>query len=473
MAEYYEYITGQGVIVPDTSTVLTDVQNMFREAFGADLDLTATTAQGRLIELFQRNRTFCIQICALVSNMLNLNRATGFVLDDLGSLFLIERQPAQPTYTTVILKGVPGTVIPEGTRLQTEDGYVFVNEQQYIIPQPANLGDEASVTARYRSVETGEIPCVPDTLTIMLDRINGLESATNPSPAELGRDLESDTEFRARIKESLNINSIAILSAIKSNLMAVNGVKDSFCYDNYTTSTVTVDGITVPAHSILACVEGGSDNAVAQVLYNKKTIGTGYATIYLKDMAQNYYFNMVGESWIKWESDGTSYYTSGTSLPQAGDHIYTDPECTVDYSLTIEVINGDLDTDNLVVENVIDEAYGSTYLVSFIRPIASAIDVAITVGRQGYSGADLEDAVKEAIMQWYNGDIDGVDGIKIGKAVSPFEISAAVSDVLPDIFISGVGVCAHGGTPASTTLTFGAVHKATLDKANISVTITQ
>ena len=27
MAEYYEYITGQGVIVPDTSVVLAEIQN--------------------------------------------------------------------------------------------------------------------------------------------------------------------------------------------------------------------------------------------------------------------------------------------------------------------------------------------------------------------------------------------------------------------------------------------------------------
>lgn len=403
MAEYYDYITGQGVIVPDTSTVLTDVQNMFKSVFGEDLDLSATTTQGRLIEMFQRNRSFCIQICALVSNMLNLNRATGFVLDDLGSLFLIERQPATHTTTTVIMSGVPNTIIPVGTRLQTTNGDIFTNTQTYTI------GVSGSVTAQYQSVETGEIPCPANTLTTVLDRINGLETVVNPSDPVLGSDLESDTEFRARIKESLNINSIAILSSIKSNLMAVSGVTDSYCYDNYTGSSVTVDGITVPAHSILACVEGGNNQDVANVLYSKKTIGTGYIT-------------------------------SAT---------------------------------NLVTQTVIDEAYGTTYTVKFMRPITSAMDVALTVSRQGYSGSDLEDAVKDAVMQWYNGEIDGVDGIRIGKAVSPFEISAAVSDVLPDIFITSVGVCAHGGTPASTTLTFGAVHKATLDRANISVTITQ
>lgn len=401
MSEYYDYITGQGIIVPDTSVVLAEVQNMFKEAFGEDLDLSASTTQGRLIELFQRNRVFCIRICAMVSNMLNLNRATGFVLDDLGSLFLLSRHPATKTTTTVNLSGVAGTIIPAGTRLQTTDGNIFESVQQ------CTIGNSGSVSTEFQAQETGEIPCLANTLTIILDRINGFETANNPSAPILGQDLESDTEFRARIKESLNINSISILSAIKSNLMAINGVTDSYCYDNYTGSSITIDGITVPAHSILACVEGGSNQDVANVLYSKKTIGTGYIT-------------------------------SAT---------------------------------NLVTQTVIDEAYGTSYEVKFMRPINTPIQVSINVSRQNYSGADLDSAVKSAIMQWYNGEIDGVDGIKIGKAVSPFEISAAVSDVLPDIFIQTVLVGESGGVLSPTTLSFGAVHKATLNVSDITVAI--
>lgn len=406
MTQYYEYITGQGIIVPDTSVVLGEIQDMFKEVFGEDLDLTTTTTQGRLIEMFQRNRTFCIQICAMVSNMLNLNRATGFVLDDLGSLFLIERHPATNTTTTVVLSGVPNTIIPIGTRLQTTEGNIFVNDQQYVLD-----AETGTVNAIYKAQETGEVPCPANTLTTILDRINGLETAVNPASPVLGQDLESDSEFRLRIKNSLNINSIAILSAIKSNLEAIPSVVDSYCYDNYTGSQITVDGVKVPAHSILACVEGGTNLEVATVLYKKKTAGTGYIVA----------------------ADNTDF--------------------------------------DVITVNVIDESYGTVYPVTFMRPVQVPIDINITVSRQDYSGADLVDKVKDAVIQWYNGEVDGVDGIKIGKSVSPFEISAAISDVIPDIFISSVEVAEHGETPASSTITFGSVHKATVDRANITVTV--
>lgn len=406
MSQYYEYITGQGVIVPDTSVVLADIQNEFKSVFGEDLDLTATTPQGRLIEMFQRNRTFCIQICALVSNMLNLNRASGFVLDDLGSLFLIERSPATHTQVTVTLSGVAGTIIPVGTRIQTTDGDIFENTQRY------EIGASGSITAIYQAQKTGDIPCAAHSLTTILDRINGLETADNGSAAfSLGHDLESDTEFRYRIKNSLNINSIAILSSIKSNLEAIPSVIDSYCYDNYTSALVTIDGVKIPAHSILACVEGGSNLEVATVLYKKKTAGTGYINA----------------------ADNTDF--------------------------------------SPVVQSVIDESYGTVYQVTFIRPVEQPIDIEVSVKRQDYSGADLEDKVKDAVIQWYNGDVDGVDGIRIGKAVSPFEISAAISDVLPDIFITDVKIAEHGSTAVAETLTFGAVHKATVSRTNITVTV--
>jgi len=465
MSEYYDYITGQGVIVPDTSMVLAEVQEMFTNAFGLDLDLSATTPQGRLIEMFQRNRTFCIQICAAVSNMLNLNRATGFALDDLGSLFLLSRHPATRTTTTVILSGVPNTVIPAGTRLQNEDGNKFVSVEE------TTIEEDGTVSTIFEAEETGNIPCPANTLNIILDNIEGLESANNPSVPSLGHELESDSDFRYRIKNSLNVNSIAILSAIKSNLDAIDGVIDSYCYDNYTNTSEVIDSVVVPPHSLLVCVEGGEPNDIAQVIYEKKTIGTGYISVVLHGADGNDY-RLVGKdednSVIVWEYNGVRYYTSGTSMPSISDDIYSDVDCTTTETTISSADNLDY---TVITENVIDEAYGTVYPVTFIRPAEVPIDVEITVRKQGYSGSDLESAVKNAIIQWYNGDVEGVDGIKIGKAVSPFEISAAVSDVLPEVFITNVEVARHGQTPSASTISITEVHKATIDINNITVNI--
>lgn len=405
--EYYDYITGTGVIVPDTSVLLTKIQERFRDLFGQNLDVEPTTPQGRLIELFNRSEQFCLQVCAAVSNMLNLNKANGFILDDLGALFLIERKPATKTETTVELYGVPNTRIPANTRIKSTDGYIFVN------PSPAVIGTNGSVSVLYQSQETGEIPASPDTLNVILDAVNGLERATNPANPKLGQPLESDNLFRNRIKSSLNTNAIAILSAIKANIEQVAGVVGSYCYDNFEDSAVIIDGLSVPRHSLLAVVDGGDDQQIANAIYAKKTAGTGYVA-----------------------SENSGGYT-------------------------------------VVEKNVIDEAYGTTYAVRFVRPALTDVDIEITVARKSYSGENLTQAVKDAIMNFARGDNPEVDGIVIGGSLSPFEISAAVSSELPDIFITEVKVGEHGETLSAATMTFGAIHKANILPNNIKVNITE
>lgn len=407
-SNYYDYITETGVIVPDTETVLSELQAMMRELFGQDMDLTAETPQGRLLEMWVRNREFCIQICAMVSNMLNLNKASGFVLDDLGALFLLSRKPASHTTVSVMMNGVAGTIIPANTRLKTTAGDIFVNDLS------GTIGADGQTTIEYHSVETGQIPCVAGTLTIILDGVNGLETVTNPEgPVSLGQDLESDDLFRLRIKNGLNVNSIAILSAIKSNLEGLTGVIGSYCYDNYTDQDVVVDGLTVGPHSLLAVVDGGNLNEIAKVLYSKKTLGTGY-------------------------------------IEKGG-------------------VNEDYD---VIEESVIDESYGTTYKVRFIRPILTDIDIDITVRRKNYTGNDLDGAIKTAIQNFVDGKNPEVDGVVIGGPVSPFEISAAVSSEIPEIFIQEVKVGEHGGALSPETLTsIGYIHKANITPANITVHI--
>lgn len=402
-ANYYDYLTGKGVIVPDVSTVLSEIEATMKSLFGADLNTAPTSPAGRLIEMFQRSRSFTIYAMAAISNMLNLNTANGFILDDLGALFLIQRQPATYTTTTAVLGGVSGTVIPKGTRFQTTAGDIFETTTDF------TLG--SSIPLRVKAQKSGPIPAAPNTLTIILDNIYGLETVNNPGSADMGQDLESDGEYRTRIKNSLDINSISVLSAIKANLEAISGVKSTYCYDNYSNQTVDVDAITLPAHSVLAVVQGGDAQQIAQVLYDKKTIGAGYL--------------------------------SGT----------TDPNITIE------------------TQTIYDPDYGTPYVVKFARPEQLAFYISITVNRQTYSGTDLLQAIKEAILNWSLGQNREVDAPTIGGIVSPFEISAAVSNTIPEIAIREVKVGTSASSMGTATIPLDRTQIASVSTENITVNI--
>lgn len=380
MADYYKYNSSQGIIVPDTGTVKEDVEQEFQNAFGADLDLTASTPQGRLIEIETLSRQGTVALCALVANQINLDYATGQYLDAIGAFFGVDRRGAIPTRVLATITGVPGTIITAGSLAQTDAGDQFYLENQTTIP----AGGET--TSYFLSVETGAVPCDTNTLNTIISQTIGWESINNPAVAVIGKEQESDRDYKTRIK-SARFTGISLLQSIRGALNLVDGVRSSFVYDNPTGSAITYDGVSIPAHSILAVVDGGADLDVATAIFEKKSSGSGYTAI----------------------------------------------------------------TNQSVSQTVNDGAYGVGYDVVFNRPQQLGLGVWITVKKNTYTGTDdeLKKAITQALIDWANGEVSGVDGLKIGQSVSSWEIGAAVSQEIPDIYIQNVLINNSGTKPTT------------------------
>lgn len=373
--EYYK--TDKGVIVPDTSNVLAGIQDEFKSLFGQDFNIDPETPQGRIIEMITRGRVFALQMAAACSNMLNLNRANGFVLDDLGSLFYLSRGAATYTKVTAGLTGVPNTIIPAGTRFQNTNGDIFATTEQVVLG-----ADSGSATVECQADKTGPILCLANTLTTILDRISGLESVNNTSSqSQLGSDLESDASFRERIKASQEKNALSVIGSIRAAVANVAGVNSVKVLENVSTSTVVSAGITIPAHGFAVIVDGGAKQDIAEAIFSKKTLGAGYPT----------------------------EVTSGLTIE------------------TATVSDGDDDFE-----------------VKFVRPEDVVISIEISVKRQDYTGDDLEGDIKKAIVEMSQGLNEEVDGWKIGSEVSIYEIGAAVSSQIPEIFIKSVSATGMG-----------------------------
>ena len=109
--------------------------------------------------------------------------------------------------------------------------------------------------------------------------------------------------------------------------------------------------------------------------------------------------------------------------------------------------------------------------MTFNRPQVVDFDVVIQVRNNLYTGSDLEGDVKRAILNWSVGGVQGVDGLKIGQNVSPFEIASAVSASIPDLYVKNCLICNHGGTPATSELTYTVAQIGEIKEENITVTV--
>ena len=94
-ASLYDYATKNGIVIPATSDIRTKVENEFKTIFGADIDTTAETPIGRLIEAI----TFLfVDICgvnAQNANGINPSSATGAYLDNIAALFGVTRESGE------------------------------------------------------------------------------------------------------------------------------------------------------------------------------------------------------------------------------------------------------------------------------------------------------------------------------------------------------------------------------------------
>lgn len=131
-------------------------------------------------------------------------------------------------------------------------------------------------TALFTASDTGEVEATSGDLTVIETPVSGWSSLYNLLDADLGRDVETDGELRARRIDELAIAGESTPRAIRADLLNQDNVPGVIAvtvfYNN--TDTTNVDG--VPPHSIEALVRGGEDQAIWDTLLI--SVGGGIGT---------------------------------------------------------------------------------------------------------------------------------------------------------------------------------------------------
>lgn len=267
----YNYITQTGVITPDTSALLAEVQDEFKVAFGADLIVTPDTPQGVLITGESLARAGVVANNTALANQINPDRAGGVFLDALLGLTGMQRTAQTKTFVAgVALTGVPGSIIPEQSQAKTSDGDIFETSAQ------VTLDSDGNATVDFYSQDYGPIACAANALNTIVSGVIGWETVDNPDAGTLGATTQSDQAARALRKNTLAFNGISLAEAITSALYATDGVTSLTFQENVSAITQTINGISMVSHSVYACVDGGTNTDVAAALLENKSSGAAW-----------------------------------------------------------------------------------------------------------------------------------------------------------------------------------------------------
>jgi len=317
------------------------------------------------------------------------------------------------TFTKIVITcaGKAGTTVLAGSVIS--DG-----TYEYVIDDDILIGGTLTGPGTATCKTAGAITPTVHTVTQIVENSTkgNWESVTNIDIDTPGVDIESDANYRRRILES-RWTGTAYLNAIRSALEQLDGYQSMLLWENGTNATrylykdangvitetadesvvTSIPHLEIDPHAIILVYNGTTPyDAIAQALYESKSAGCGLTAI-------------------------SSTIASG--LSQTG--------------------------------YAVDPATNRSYAMTFNIPQALAIDVAVTVSKNNYTGstADLQSAVSNAITNWANNKVDNVEGLELGRDVYGYEVGAAISDQIPEIKIKTV---TFSYTPAGGSATSGA-----------------
>lgn len=159
---------------------------------------------------------------------------------------------------TETLNGTPLAVITAGQLVADVN-----NTNQWATLTDVTLDALGVGSVTVQCTVPGPVAAAPGTLTRIVTPYPGLSSVTNPLAAQLGRDVETDTELRQRQKFSTMAPAASPVESVYANLANVAGVTYARIRQN---NTLVPDSNGIPGKSVAAVVVGGADLDIAMTL---------------------------------------------------------------------------------------------------------------------------------------------------------------------------------------------------------------
>ena len=265
-------ITDKGYTA-DTVKEIVDVMSQDTVVkYGLDTDTTDNSILGILlgIDAIQINQQ-SNYLQELSSNQ-DPDSAEGKALDDICFQVGLIRKAATPS--TALLTFTNNTdvlqTIPAGIEVKSTSGDIFTLDSTINLDSPTGSTGTSEATA----VEAGAIEAAANTLT-GTSLGTALITATNLDDAQVGTEVESDTDLRTRRKRFLQAGGNGTNGAVASALSNINGVTDILVIDNDTGEPVDrgEGRVPRPTASIEVVVEGGSSEEIGQAIALSKSQG--------------------------------------------------------------------------------------------------------------------------------------------------------------------------------------------------------
>jgi len=267
------YVDSTGLHTATVDEIITALSDGMRSIYGADINLNANSPDSQMINLFAQAVIDTLDSIVQVYNGFSPDSAVGSVLDQRCAINGVIRGGATFTRTnatltttqSVTLQGIDTNPTSPFT-IRSTTGNNFALEETVSLLAGSHVLEFISVTP-------GLIETVPNTITVIATVTAGVSAVNNPDSAiSTGVSQETDVALRIRRTNSVASPAQGWLPSMTGNLLAVDNVIGVKVFENDTNVT---DANGIPAHTMWAVVDGGSDSDIGKVIYKIRNAGCG------------------------------------------------------------------------------------------------------------------------------------------------------------------------------------------------------
>lgn len=486
--ELYDYITSEGVIVPKTSEILSEVRSEWLSIFPA-MKIDSSTPQGRIIELISQLRKEEIGLAALLANQINPRYATGERLDSIAGLFYVKRRGAISTTVNAILGGRPLTystakIVFSNSGVSDGDVLTINNDINFVYGVDIEIGGTLTAISQNtaNAINSDEDLSQIMEATVVENGTGVLLTSTKLASLSEGNfydiQISYNTESESTTPTSITktsgyvyIQSGSLVSDTNNNIYVLSDgvLLDSEGKGNGYFVCQSTGEISCPPNSlknIITTIDGwetvnnpssgvvGSEIESDESLYRRYDLSkTKYSAGYIQ--------SIEGALWDIEGIKSVYVYENDTSLPKTNlnDEVIPKGETIQPHSVFIVVDGGNKEGnfEELVATAImnkksvgcgmsranetlnphatahsvsIPQITGGVFTAIFNTPALIPIYVSIIATKGSYSGYNLQSDIKDVVLQWSNGNEGYGRGLQVGTRVSAFDISHVVQNRL-------------------------------------------
>lgn len=272
-------LTAQGFVKKRYEDFVLEKQELAKQLFGADVNLSDSSPMGQWIKLHAYADAEQNELAEQVYYSASYELAEGVALDRVVKNNGITRLPGQKATGTIRLTVTNGLTIEAGFLVGTIGEVIFKT-----IQDETDTDNDGFIDAAIEAVEIGPIGNVPaNTIVEINTPLSGVNDVINLTATTGGRNAETDTELRNRYALSIAKGGSSTVDSIRAKMLSIPGVRAAIVIENDSHLT-DVDGR--PPNCFETILLGGTAEEVGQALLESKPGGIrayGTETVIVKD----------------------------------------------------------------------------------------------------------------------------------------------------------------------------------------------